>query len=166
VTTDGDERPAPRRVPELTERVTDEDRNRYGVLLDHAAERGLLSPTEYRLRLADLAEATSIDECRRIVTELPIFDRVNAQTTASAVPSGLPPGVSATGSGLDSALWAGLTPAKVRRGRGSPWLILVAVLVLLVMAMVALGLIAAHFAHAHTAGLAGVGVRGVSRLRL
>ena len=53
--------------------MTDEDRNRFGILLDHASERGLLTPLEYEFRLSELAEATSMDELRRIVTELPAF---------------------------------------------------------------------------------------------
>ena len=53
--------------------VTDEDRTTFGLLLDRAAERGLLSQSEYQLRLGELAEATTRDEMRRIVTELPVF---------------------------------------------------------------------------------------------
>ena len=58
----GNETASPQPVPDLAagpypRAVTDEDRNRYGVLLDHAAERGLLSPAEYQVRLAELAEA-------------------------------------------------------------------------------------------------------------
>ncbi len=164
MSTDGDEKVAPRLVPELTHGVTDEDRNRYGRLLDHAAERGLLSPTEYRLRLTGVAEATSIGELQRIVTELPVFDAMSAPSTRSAAPTG-----GGTGAvpvpGLDAALWASLTPSAPRAGRRSPWLVLVVVVAMLILALVALALVAAHYAHVHP-GQAGVAVRAVSRLRL
>ncbi len=75
MSTDGLFQPVPRPVPELASTaVSDDDRNRYGVLLDHAAERGLLSPTEYRETTGQLAEAPSIEDLQRIVTELPAFD--------------------------------------------------------------------------------------------
>ncbi len=51
--------------------VTDEDRSRYGVLLDHAAERGLLDSSEYEVRLRQLAEATTTEQMVAIVAELP-----------------------------------------------------------------------------------------------
>ena len=59
--------------PGRPEARDDEDRNRFGTLLDHADERGLLSVSEYEIRLGELAAATSIDEMREIVTELPAF---------------------------------------------------------------------------------------------
>jgi hypothetical protein len=165
VTTDGDQRAAPRRVPELDLGVTDEDRNRYGVLLDHAAERGLLSPTEYRVRLAGLAEATSLDELQRIVTELPVFDGLSTKSTKSVAPTPARADAVAA-SGLDAALWAGLTPSSPRNTRRGPWLVLVMVVVVLIVALVALAVVAAHFAHVHSAGQADAAVRAVSRLRL
>jgi hypothetical protein len=57
-----------------SEGVTDEERNRYGSLLDRAAERGLLEPSEYEVRLRDLAQATSTEAMMQIVTELPVFN--------------------------------------------------------------------------------------------
>jgi hypothetical protein len=59
-------------VPDV-EVITDEERNRYGSLLDRAAERGLLEPSEYEVRLRELAQATSTEEMMQIVTELPVF---------------------------------------------------------------------------------------------
>jgi len=53
--------------------VTDEERTSYGVLLDRAAERGLLDSSEYELRLRQLAEATTTEQMVAIVTELPAF---------------------------------------------------------------------------------------------
>jgi hypothetical protein len=64
---------APPVDPEPAEVVTDEERTRYGLLLDRAAERGLLDPTEYQIRLRELAEATSTARMRELVTELPAF---------------------------------------------------------------------------------------------
>ena len=48
-----------------------------------AAERGLLSPTEYQARLGEVAEASSVDELRRIVTELPAFGTPSARPVRS-----------------------------------------------------------------------------------
>ncbi len=130
----------PRPLPEAASGVTDEDRNRYGALLDRAAERGLLTPVEYEVRLAALAEATSVDELQTIVTELPAFGG-----TMTATP----------GTGRSSS------PT-----RGNPWLILIVVIVVLIVALVTLGLVAAHFSHTHPAGAAGVAGSAVSRFRL
>ena len=145
--------------------VTDEDRNRYGMLLDHAAERGLLTPTEYRARLAQVAEATSTDELQRIVTELPAFTTAPAPEPAA---SGTATRAPADPAALDAALWANLTPAKSRAGSRSsnPWLLLAMVIVVVLVAVVALALMAAHVAHTHhTGSLPAVGAL-VSRLRL
>ncbi len=53
--------------------VTDEERTSYGVLLDRAAERGLLDSSEYEVRLRQLAEATTTSQMVAIVSELPAF---------------------------------------------------------------------------------------------
>ena len=53
--------------------VSDEERTSYGLLLDRAAERGLLDPSEYEVRLRRLAEATTTAEMVAIVSELPAF---------------------------------------------------------------------------------------------
>ncbi len=45
--------------------IDDDERDRYGLLLDRAAERGLLTPREYRFRLGELAAATTVDRCAR-----------------------------------------------------------------------------------------------------
>ncbi len=158
-------------VPDLsagaatTTTVTDEDRNRYGVLLDRAAERGLLGPVEYQARLVELADATTEEELRRIVTELPAFaDPVSA--TGAPRPAGV--GTAAPDAGaLDSALWANLTPTRERRSSANPWLLLGLLVVVLLVAMVVLALVAAHLAHTHPAGTSPAAVGAVlSRLRL
>ena len=147
--------------------VSDDDRNRYGLLLDHAAERGLLSPSEYQARLGDLADATTEEELRRIVTELPAFGSPGdgaGTLTRSGRPTGSGAGVDAAA--LDSALWAALTPTRQRRGSGNPWVALAIVVVVLLVAIVALALVGAHLAHAHHTGAVPVVDAAVSRLRL
>jgi hypothetical protein len=152
--------------------VSDDERNRFGVLLDHAAERGLVSPAEYQVRLTGLAEATSVDELQRIVTELPAFE------APPAMPVGGTGALPATGSGLgavdgsmtptelDSILWAGLTPAAPRRSRGNPWIILAVLVLVMIVSMVALALVAGHLVHIHGAGHAVGTVRALSPLHL
>lgn len=180
----GNDMPAPQQIPDLTSAtgepgVTDEDRNRYGVLLDHAAERGLLSPGDYRLRLAQLAEATSMEELQRIVTELPAFaggtsPGAVASTTSGplVVPGGLPgrspgpPAVPGTPTPeLDAALWASLTPASSRKSTRNPWIILAVVVTILMVAMVGLALVAAHVVHTQPGHATGIGGAGLSLLR-
>jgi hypothetical protein len=168
VSTDGLHQSAPRPVPELALpiAVSDDDRNRYGVLLDHAAERGLLSPTEYRARLVQVADAPSIEAMQRIVTELPAFGPCGAPTPSPTRPTrqARPPtagtlepaaldSAALDSAALDSALWANLTPAMSRRASGKQWLILAVMVVVLLVAMVALALVAAHVAHTHHAAL-------------
>jgi hypothetical protein len=53
--------------------ITDEMRTRYGLLLYRAAERGLLEPTDYEVRLRALADATTTEQMVEIVAELPAF---------------------------------------------------------------------------------------------
>ena len=172
--------PAPVGVPTL---VTDEDRNRYGVLLDHAAERGLLSPAEYQTRLAEVAEASSVDELQRIVTELPAFGATPVIRPAVGRPTPVPgagdPGPAvmqpvSTQPGpvlevppeLDATLWAARTAPVARRRTSNPWLILGVLVVLMLVSLVTLALVASHLAHTHHAGLHSVMTVDVSRLRL
>ena len=132
--------------------VTDEDRNNYGVLPDHAAERGLLSTHEYEVRLGELAAATSLDEMRRIVTELPAFTAVAATPSGSRRPS---PVV-----GPDPAAAAG-------HRRSGPWVVLGMLVVVIVAAMIVLAIYAEHMIRSHSAGLiTPVVLRSVSALRL
>ena len=132
--------------------VSDEDRNRYGVLLDHAAERGLLSTHDYEVRLGELAAATSVDEMRRIVTELPVF------TAAAATPSGpRRPGPLADPGPV----------AAVGRRRASPWVVLGMLLVVIVAVMAFFVVYAEHMIRNHSAGLVTPAVvRSLSALRL
>ena len=71
--------PGPPPAPEAStqtdpvEVITDEERTRYGLLLDSAAERGLLDPADYEIRLRELAEATTTAQMTDIVAELPAF---------------------------------------------------------------------------------------------
>jgi hypothetical protein len=120
--------------------VTDEDRTRYGLLLDRAAERGLLEPHDYEIRLGELAAATSIDQLRRIVTELPAFVTPATQAAAKPLrsrrvgPTVTPGGVVAVGG----------------RRRTSPWLLLGLVLLVVIGALVFFSIYAEHLVHSHT----------------
>jgi hypothetical protein len=137
---------APPPVAEATGPVTDEDRNRFGLLLDHAAERGLLDSHEYELRLGELASATTVEQMRTIVTELPML------ATPLAV------GGSPKGRGLGLGRPAGLagarstTPTAGKR-RSSPWLLLVVLVVVLVAALAFFAVYAGHIAHTRSPGI-------------
>jgi hypothetical protein len=50
---------------------TDEDRQRYGRLLDSAYARGLIDDGEYSLRLTELVEADSTERMNQIVELMP-----------------------------------------------------------------------------------------------
>ena len=159
MSTDGLSPPIPQAVPELASAiaVSDDERNRYGVLLDHAAERGLLTPTEYRERLIQLAEAPSIEDLQRIVTELPSFNASVAPASSSSRRDGQArPSASDTPdpAALDAALWASLTPATSRRASNSQWFILGLMVLMLIIAMVVLALVAGHMAHTHHSAFA------------
>lgn len=115
--------------------IGDDERTSYGRLLDRAAERGLLTSAEYQVRLRLLAEATTDDEMRQIVTELPVLDgadRSSKQTgSAGRV---LPPG-------------GALAPSATPRRRSSPWFVLAAMVLVLVVALVFFAVYADHLAH-------------------
>jgi DUF1707 SHOCT-like domain len=139
MTEDGDgPRPVPSLLPET--HVTDEERNRYGLLLDRAAERGLISPYDYEVRLRDLAEATSIEQMNRLVTELPAF--TSAPTAVR----------SSSRRGWRAATLSGGVAPTTSRSRSSPWLLLVIVVVVMIVSLVVLGIVAAHVAHSHNSG--------------
>ena len=133
--------------------VTDEERNRYGVLLDRAAERGLLSPHEYELRLADLAAATTTAQMKEIVTELPVFSA--------------PKGVRSSPGGSARRRAPATGSPGPGRPRSSPWLVLIVLVVVVVAALAFLALYAHHVVGQH-AGLPAPAVvlRPVSGLRL
>ena len=180
MTTNGHETVPPRPVPEAgpgagPPAVTDDERNRYGSLLDAAAERGLLSATEYQARLGEVAEATSVAELQRIVTELPAFGapstaeggatRSAGATRAAGVTA--PTGGVPAAPDLDAILWSERTRAVERRERGNQWIVLAVVLGVLLVALVALGLVAAHLTHTHGAGTSAAAIAGrLSSLRL
>ncbi len=126
--------------------VTDEERNRFGALLDSAAERGLLTSYEYEARLRDLAVADTVDELRRIVADLPAF-------TAPAVQ----PSIRA---------WGRPRPAdEAQGGKGrSRWIALALLVVVVTVSLVFLAVEIQHLAK-HHAGGAGP-PRAVSALRL
>jgi hypothetical protein len=125
--------------------VPDTERVRYLTLLDKALDRGLLDPYDYELRVREVAEATSVGELQRIVTELPAFTHPNARPGAP---------VGAAGSRLRlrslSADPAGLSvpgalPTRSRRSR--PWSLLVAVVVVVLLAFAVLAVFVEHEVH-------------------
>ena len=135
--------------------VTDHDRTVYGDLLDRAAERGLLSEHDYQIRLEKLAEATTVDEMQRIVTELPAF-------TPTPAASGHP-------------FSGGAEPVKVpqagtvsKRRRSSPWVLLGIVVIVAAVSLVWLALYADHLVRTHNSGVvsSAVAVRPPDALRL
>jgi hypothetical protein len=175
--TNGHDAVSPRPVPEAgfgggPPAVTDDERNRYGALLDAAAERGLLSPTEYQARLGEVAEAPSVAELQRIVTELPAFGIPTAAAAGRGAGVASSGGATASTAGgpsapdLDAILWAGRTQAVARRDRGNQWIVLAVVVGVLLVALVALGLVAAHLTHTHGAGTPAAVVGRLSSLRL
>jgi hypothetical protein len=143
----------------IADPVTDDDRSRYGVLLDHAAERGLLSAEEYRVRLGELADATTIEELGRIVTELPAFTNTAAQPT---------PARSRRSGRSGPLLGPGAIPGTTGgRRANSPWVVLGLVVVVIVAAMIVLAIYAEHLVKSHDSGLsAATAMLAVSALRL
>ncbi len=125
--------------------MTDEDRNRFGTLLDHAAERGLLSVSEYEIRLGELAAATSIDEMREIVTELPAFTPMPS-TPARSKRSGVAGGLGGSGTPLAPS-------GASRRRHANPWVVLGILLVVTVAVLVFFVIYAEHLVHTHGAGM-------------
>jgi hypothetical protein len=136
--------------------VTDEDRHRYGLLLDRAAERGLLTPYEYELRLGDLASATTVESMQRIVTELPAF------TAPAATPSR---GSSRRRGGASMASGSLGSPAT-SSPRASPWLLLVVLVVVVVASLAFLTVYVHHVVHTHPTGVVRAWVATLSALRL
>ncbi|MGD0392422.1 MAG: DUF1707 domain-containing protein [Acidimicrobiales bacterium] len=144
--------PAGPAAAEGVTQVTDDDRNRFGMLLDHAAERGLLSVPEYELRLGELAVATSLDRMREIVTDLPVFTPLGASTAPRSPRSGSGAAVATLGS----------------RRLTNPWIVL-GLLVLVTVALLVLFVIhAEHLVHSHGTGTVSApgGVPLLSALRL
>lgn len=134
--------------PEAGAAVSDEDRTSYGLLLDRAAERGLLSPYDYQVRLGELADATSIDEMKRIVTELPLF------TAPPVIPTTKKRSRPAPGDA-----------AAAPRRRASPWVLLAIVVVAVLVVLVIFTVYAEHVVHGHGSGALLTG-SGLSALRL
>ena len=133
-----------------TPEVTDEDRQQYGRLLDSAMERGLLSPYEYETRLGDLAAAPTLDDLKRIVTELPMFTASPA-ASKPARPSrfGGPP-VTGPSDGLPSMTGsAGSWPAGAAKSQRGRWTKLIILLIVVIALFVALSIYAEHLVHNH-----------------
>jgi hypothetical protein len=114
--------------------VTDDDRQRYGLLLDRAAERGLLDTAEYEHRLGEMASATTIDEMKSIVTELPVFTAPRATTRRT----------SSRPTSLSSSLAAG--------GGSKRWLLLAIFVIVVVLAMGFLAIYSHHLVDSRNPG--------------
>jgi hypothetical protein len=129
--------------PVDSEVVSDEDRNRYGLLLDSAAQRGLLSPFDYEIRLRDLASATTIDQMNDIVTELPVFT-ATASATLPKRPRRL---------GLSPV--SGHSPAApgTHNHRGRQWLMLAILVVAVIVSLVLLSIYSKHLIRNRNSGL-------------
>jgi Domain of unknown function (DUF1707) len=129
--------------------VTDDDRHRYGLLLDRAAERGLLNPAEYEHRLGEMASATTIDEMKSIVTELPVFTTPGATTRR---PSPRPKSLA----------------SPVAGGGSKRWLLLAVFVIVVVLAMGFLAVYSHHLVDSRNPGQSTgtVPVRPVSAPRL
>ena len=130
--------------------VTDDDRQTYGRLLDSAMERGLLSPYDYETRLGDLAVASTIDEMKTIVTELPIF---TSSTPTKARKPSLFPGSRLSDSDDDLPLVVGSAQVRMSGvasgGRSNRWTKLIVLLIAVIVLFVALSIYAAHVANNH-----------------
>ena len=135
--------------------VSDDDRHRYGVLLDRAAERGLLDPYDYEMRLGELASATSIDEMNRIVSELPAF---------TATPAARGPRRK-TSSPASNELGGA---SGTRKRPANSWLLLIIVVVVVVASLAFLVVYTQHLTHTRNSGLGRTAAptRPVSALRL
>lgn len=137
--------PADDRPADPLSEVTDEDRQTYGRLLDSAMERGLLSAYDYQTRLGDLAAASTIEEMKTIVTELPMF---TASTPAkprrfsrfTEAPDDLP-----VAPGSAQTRMAG----AAAHGRSNRWTKLIVLLIAVIALFVALSIYAAHVANNH-----------------
>jgi hypothetical protein len=122
--------------------VSDQDRHRYGLLLDKALERGLLTNADYEVRLRDLAEATSTEQMLAIVTDLPAFARATATASSARRRRSRSP-VAPEGSPLADSPVPNVG-AVSDHSRSGPWLILIVLVVVVVVTLVVLALSVTH----------------------
>ncbi len=170
--------PAPQAVPQ----VSDEDRQRYGVLLDSAVERGLIGTYDYEIRLRELAAADTIEEMNRIVSELPVFvsraparggrSRTRHAGSSLSITTAPTPGTGGVGAADPVAAIDAALAARRMTGpstpRAAPWRALVITVIVLVVVVVVTAIYASHLVHTHNQGLAahaGPVTAAVSRLR-
>ncbi len=125
--------PGPAPSPDTGEVVTDEERTRYGLLLDSAAERGLLDPADYEIRLRELAEATTKAQMVEIVAELPAF-------TATATPTRSRHSIQSANRKRQSADSTGLGAPGSQRRRVVMWVVMGLVVVVALASLVILAL--------------------------
>ena len=142
--------------PAAEEVVTDEERTRYGLLLDSAAERGLLDPADYEIRLRELAAATTTAQMVDIVAELPAF------TTPAPAPRRSRPAIqSANRAGAAGA-------AATQRRRLMVWVLMGLLVVVAVASLIILALSAERLSRSRNGSPPPppVATRPVSALRL
>lgn len=109
-------------------------------------ESGLLGAYDYETRLSDLADASTIDEMKKIVTELPMFSASapTAKPRKSSLFStspGSPRSQTTPGSEYSRI------PGVATKGRSNPWTKLIILLVVVVVMFVALSIYAEHLVH-------------------
>ncbi len=144
--------------PTPQEIVTDEERTRYGLLLDSAAERGLLDPADYEIRLRELAGATTTAQMVELVAELPAF--------APAAPTSAP---TRSRRAIQSANRAGAAGAAAgQRRRVVMWVLMGLLVVVAVASLIILALSAERLSRSRNSSPppAPVATQPVSALRL
>ena len=121
------------------------DREAYARLLDRARARELLSPVEHQLRLAELADAGTVEEMKRIVTDLPALAGVNGGAPRSATRA------DRRSTGL--AAWPGVAGFRASGRRAAatpgtrPWTVLALVMVVVVLVFALLVVYADRVVH-------------------
>jgi hypothetical protein len=123
---------------ERLEEPDDDDRQRYGRLLDSARMRGLIDDEEYSRRLTELGEASTEAEMREMVARLPAM-RAGAGADATA-----------PASGLDPVDLARLMKRSGRdQGQNRRWAALVAI-ALMFLVLIVLGIVLAMSVHSRS----------------
>ncbi len=144
-----DEPPAPldgQSCPPPSGGISDEERTGYGLLLDRAAERGLLDSTEYQHRLEELAAATTVEEMNRIVTELPVLTSPRTSTppaTRPRRPSRPAPSKTTPGGAV----------AVVPQRRLALWVVMAVLVLVAVASLVIVALSVDRLSRSHNSGL-------------
>jgi len=145
----------PGEVPAASGLIRGTDREAYARLLDRAHARELLNPVEYQLRLAELADAGTVEEMKRIVTDLPALAGVNGAAGGNGAGPRSPTRSDRRSTGL--AAWPGVAGYRVSRRRAGatpgtrPWTVLALVMVVVILVFALLVVYADRVVHeSHT----------------